>query len=382
MGSKRICIALITIVLSAVAATARPDNALAARGMQIGIFDPVQPIVAPEKTFPTLVKLHVKVIRVGLDWGGLFGVTKKRPAHATDPADSAYDWSVYDRVVMNAKKYKIQVLFSIYGTPKWAQSGKQKGLNRAPTRMIDLRRFAFAAAKRYGGSYKRSDGTVLPAVHKWLAWNEPNNPYFLKPQWMRVGRKYFPVAARTYAWICSAVWTGIHSTHLKGEVVACGSTDSYGNNAPKSARPSISPTRFLREVKHYGLRHFDVWAHHPYYRKPSQTPSAKPGQNTVTLGNIGVLTKLLGQLYGPKRLWITEYGYQTRPPDPLFGVSWAKQARYLSQAYAIARKNPRITMMLWFLLRDESRLSGWQSGLFTAGGKRKPAYNAFARLPH
>ena len=102
MGSKRICIALITIVLSVVAATARPDNALAARGMQIGIFDPVQPIVAPEKTFPTLVKLHVKVIRVGLDWGGLLGVAKKRPAHANDPADPEYDWSVYDRVVMNA----------------------------------------------------------------------------------------------------------------------------------------------------------------------------------------------------------------------------------------------------------------------------------------
>jgi hypothetical protein len=34
------------------------------------------------------------------------------------------------------------------------------------------------------------------------------------------------------------------------------------------------------------------------------------------------------------------------------------------------------------LLRDESRLSGWQSGLLTAGGKRKPAFNAFRLLPH
>ena len=48
----------------------------------------------------------------------------------------------------------------------------------------------------------------------------------------------------------------------------------------------------------------------------------------------------------------------------------------------MARKNPRITMMLWFLLRDEGRLGGWQSGLFTVGGKKKPAYNAFRRLPH
>jgi len=211
LGSKRIGIALITIVLSAVAATARPENALAARGMMNGIYDPVQPIIAPDKTFPTLMKLHVKVIRMPLGWGGAQGVAKKRPVHPTDPADPAYDWDMYDRVVMNAKKYKIQVLYSIYGTPRWAQTGK-KGLNRAPTKMVDLRRFAVAAAKRYSGSFKRSDGTVLPAVRKWLAWNEPNNPYFLKPQWAKIGGRYFPVAARTYAGICTAVWSGIHST--------------------------------------------------------------------------------------------------------------------------------------------------------------------------
>ena len=38
--------------------------------------------------------------------------------------------------------------------------------------------------------------------------------------------------------------------------------------------------------------------------------------------------------------------------------------------------------MCWFLLRDETRLAGWQSGLLTAGGKRKPAFNAFRLLPH
>ena len=102
----------------------------------------------------------------------------------------------------------------------------------------------------------------------------------------------------------------------------------------------------------------------------------------MTLANLSVLTKLLGKYYGNKKLWITEYGYQTRPPDRLFGVSWIRQAKYLTQAYKLARKNPRVTMMLWFLLRDEGRLGGWQSGLFTAGGKKKPAYNAFRRLPH
>jgi len=381
LGSKRICIALITIILCAVAATAKPNEAKAARGMLVGIYDPVQPIAAPDTTFPTLVKLRAQIIRLNLDWNL---IATKRPVNPTDPADPAYNWATYDRVLLNAAKNKIQVLFTILGTPKWA-NGKLKGANRAPAKMSDLRYFALAAAKRYSGSFKREDGTKLPAVRKWLAWNEANNPVFLKPQWAKVGRRYVPVGAKAYVGICTAIWTGIHASHLAKEVVACGATDPRGNNAARSSRPSISPTAFLQDLQNFGLKrsHFDVYAHHPYYGRPNESPSTKPkGKQTVTLGNISVLTKLLGKLYGNKKLWITEYGYQTSPPDRAFGVTWAKQAKYLTQAYAIARRNPRITMMLWFLLRDESRLGGWQSGFFTVGGKKKPAYDAFRRLPH
>ena len=350
--------------------------------MLVGIYDGVQPVTAPETTFPTLVDLRVQVIRLDLPWN-LIAATK--PADPTDPADPAYDWNGFDDTVINAEKNKIQVLFTIYGTPSWAQ-GKAQGVNRAPSKMSSLRYFATAAAKRYSGTFKRDDGTTIPAVRKWLAWNEPNNPLFLQPQWTKVGKsRFFPIAAKTYVGICSAIWSGVHATHLPGETVACGATAPRGNNTGRGLRPSISPLAFLKDLKHYGLRgnRFDVYAHHPYYGRPSDTPATKPkDRNSVTLGNIDVLTKLLGKLYGNKKLWITEYGYQTNPPDKLFGVSWTKQARYLTQAYAIASKNPRITMMLWFLLRDETRLGGWQSGLFTATGKKKPAYDAFRRLPH
>jgi hypothetical protein len=95
-----------------------------------------------------------------------------------------------------------------------------------------------------------------------------------------------------------------------------------------------------------------------------------------------VLTKELRKLWGPKRLWLTEYGYQTNPPDKTFGVSYSKQALYLKQAYAIARKNPIVDMMLWFQLKDEPVLAGWQSGVMTTSGKKKPSYTVFMRLPH
>jgi hypothetical protein len=80
------------------------------------------------------------------------------------------------------------------------------------------------------------------------------------------------------------------------------------------------------------------------------------------------------------RLWITEYGYQTSPPDRTFGVRYATQARYVHEAFAIARRTRRIDMLVWFLIRDETRLSGWQSGVVTARGRRKPAFRAFARM--
>ena len=126
-------------------------------------------------------------------------------------------------------------------------------------------------------------------------------------------------------------------------------------------------------LKKAGLRTFDAWAHHPYYGNPSQTPSTrKVGSHTVGLGNIGALIREETRLFGRKPLWITEYGYQTDPPDPFFGVSWTKQAVYLRQAYEIAHANPRIDLFTWFLLDDSPSLDGWQSGLRTVKKRDKP----------
>ena len=71
-----------------------------------------------------------------------------------------------------------------------------------------------------------------------------------------------------------------------------------------------------------------------------------------------------------------------RSPPRWVDQSFVKQARYLTQAYAIARANPRIDMMIWFLVRDEARIgNGWQSGFYTASGRRKPSFTAFRRMP-
>jgi hypothetical protein len=359
--------------------------ATGSKAMLVGIYDEPETFYGnPAYTFPLLESLHVQVIRLNLYWGGPSGVAKRRPFNGADPNDPAYDWKAYDRVIGDAAQSGIKVVLTIFGTPAWANGGK--GRNHAPANVADLRKFAFAAATRYSGTWTTLGGQPLPVVRFWTAWNEPNNPVFLSPQYRRVGNRWVIQSARDYARICAAVYAGVHAA-IPGQVqVACGMTAPRGNNAPRSSPPSVSPIGFLIALKKAGLRRFDAYAHHPYYTYPGETPSSAPRSasgstpTAVTLGNIDVLLANLKRLYGRKPLWITEYGYQTNPPDPIFGVSWAKQAAYLTEAFAIARRNPSIDMMLWFLLKDEPRLSGWQSGLMTAAGKRKPAFAAFQRV--
>ena len=376
---RRLAVVVAVCLTAVVAAWAQ--QAQASRYMRIGIYDNSQTLFGSmPQTFATYKQLHVQELRVDLYWGGRFGVANRKPTTPSSPADPAYDWTLYDMVDRYAGEYGIHILFTIYGTPSWANANA--GLNHAPTNGIDLRNFALAAAKRYSGQYPDGHGGMLPPVREWLAWNEPNNPVFLSPQYS--GKTI--VSAIAYAKICNAVYTGVHATLIASERVGCGATAPRGNNNPSVARSSVSPLAFLRAVKKDGLKTFDAWAHHPYYGGPTETPTTKPlspkgaPSNAVTLANFGDLTKLVTQLYGNKRIWITEYGYQTDPPDPVYGVSYAKQAAYLTEAFAIARKNPRVDMMIWFLLRDEPNIAGWQSGLETVTGKHKPAFAAFQKL--
>jgi len=374
----------VAVAAAATAQSAPSSGSAASRtsgsGMLVGFYDDEQVFGRTVWAFSQLKTLRAGIVRITIPWST---VAQRRPRRPADPADKAYNWTAVDTVVRKAAQNKIRVLATIFGTPHWAGSAK----NRLPRRITDLRLFSYAAARRYSGKYlvretEDEPARALPAVRHWLAWNEPNNPVFLKPQWKMVKRQWRAQSAYNYAKICSAVWTGVHSTRLKGEQVACGVTGPRGNDAPRSSRPSTSPLVFLTWLRRAGLKHFDAYAHHPYYNNRFERPMTVPlSKKAVTLGNIGVLIKKLDQLYGrKKRLWITEYGYQTSPPDRRFGVPYKLQAKYMHEAVALARKTRRVEMFVWFLIRDERRLSGWQSGVVSAHGKRKPSFYAFRTL--
>jgi Glycosyl hydrolase catalytic core len=372
---------LLTLALGAAGALAlaAAQPAQGSRALLKGIFDEAETLGRPEKTFPILRTLRTEAVRVNLYW---HDVATRKPVTPTNPADKAYNWVGYDAMIQQAARYRIKVVLAIVGTPSWANGGKHRSY--AQKRSRDLRNFAYAAAKRYSGTFTESkdvDAKPLPAVRHWLAWNEPNNPVFLRPQYKRVKGGWRIESAYQYARICNSIIAGIRATVLNGEKIACGVTAPRGNNAPRSSRASVSPLAFLRAMKHHGARGFDAYAHHPYYGSRSETPSTRPKAETaVTLGNINDLVSELNRLYGGKRVWITEYGYQTTPQDKYFGVSYQKQAAYLRQAFAIARRHPRIDMMLWFLIRDQQAVRYWQSGFYTHGRKRKPSFSAFRNI--
>jgi hypothetical protein len=387
------------LAVSAATAAAKKTHVTTSSHLLVGINDEADTLYGnPASAFETLKALKTQVLRVNLYWGGTkWAVANSgRPTDPTDPGDRAYNWALYDRLVKYAHDNDIQVVFSILFTPGWANGGKARTV--APTNFQDLQNFAYAAAERYSGlwippAWQQNPSLgignePLPKVNMWTAWNEPNNPAFLTPQYKRVGKTWRVESGYNYAKICNAVMAGVHSPYLgplPDEHVACGVTGPKGNDAPSSSRPSVDPLTFLTQAHRFGMKDFDVYAHHPYADKGSEAPNYVPKgaqRLRVQLGNINTLLKLISKYYGPKHLWITEYGYQTNPPDKtIFGISWAKQAQYMTQAYAIARKNPRIDMMLWFMVRDEPSLGGWQSGLETVGGKRKPSWAAFLKLP-
>jgi hypothetical protein len=364
-----VCLVAATVAVS-VAALALSSGAQASSRLLVGIIDDAQIKASDQSTrdaaWSTLGELRPEIIRVFLHWNE---VAPTQPSNPRDPA--AYQWGIYDDIVNRANATGIKVLFSIVSTPAWANAGRGPKYQPSPiTHLVD---FAYAAAKHYSG------------VRRWTAWNEPNRRVWLRPVSFAPGR-YLQALAATYARICNATWRGVHQAGTElgiVEKVACGVTAPARRSAMDPG-----PISFLRAIKARGAR-FDVYAHNPYSLSKLESPSTKPRiSSAVTLGNLGVLTRVLTRLYGAKRLWLTEYGYQTNPPEPA-GVTGATQRRWLRQAYAMARRNPRVDMLVWFLFRDEPDYNGpargvpgWQSGFVQANGiTRKPAFAAYRDMP-
>jgi hypothetical protein len=131
------------------------------------------------------------------------------------------------------------------------------------------------------------------------------------------------------------------------------------------------------------------FAHHPYELTFSPT-TKPPDPGAYTMANLPDLSFTLRYAYlrynqpvpaSGVPLYLTEYGYQTNPPDRI-GVSPRRQAAYLDQAEYIAWRSPAVRTLSQFLLVDggEPVSKTFQTGLLFRDGKPKPALASY-KLP-
>jgi hypothetical protein len=338
----------------------------AAQKMPIGFFDDPSFRWSPTRA-ENLRQASVagaSVIHTTASW---VGIAPTKPANAANGDDPAYRLADLDELVFQSGLYGLRVMIDINGTPKWANGGKAP--NVMPTRLADLTAFTKMLATRYNG--RHGHGTVA----LWSVWNEPNLQLFLTPQYS--GKKI--VGPANYAKLFKAAYAGIKSGNSLSKV-AIGETSARGRDKPLAGvSASVAPGTFAKYLaKVPGLK-FDAWAHHPYPTSPNLPPTQKVRYPNVTLSTLPTFEKNLKTFFHRSvPVWITEYGHETKPPDP-HGVSYATQAKYAVQALNIAKNDPNVQMFIWFVFHDTAG-NPWQSGLYTASGSQKPAYDPFGAL--
>jgi hypothetical protein len=325
--------------------------AQAARQIRYGIQDDAWLLYGPgsfESRLTTLDRLGVDLVRFYLRWDQ---VARRKPSNARNHADAAYDWAAVDTLLQGLRRHRIEALPSLLGTPEWANGGRT--FNWAPNDARSFGDFAFAAAERY------------PWVTKWTIWNEPN-----QRRWLR------PTTAQIYVQrLLNPGYAALHAA-TRGVRVAGGVT------APRAASDGVSPVAWIRAMAAAKAR-LDAYAHHPYPVRPqTETPwtGACRHCSTITMAELERLLREVRRNFGAKRIWLTEYGYQTNPPDRTLGVPWTTAARHLASAAHRAYTAPYVDILVHFLVVDETTAAGWQSGFFTTRGVQKPSYTSF-RFP-
>jgi hypothetical protein len=356
-AARRIAyLAVLVFVLSAVAASTAPG----AERMWVGFHDDPSYRWVPER-MPRIQRSAddgATIVRLLVQWNL---VAPRQPSAPADPFDPAYKFDDIDEAIRAAQEHGQEAMLTISGTPRWASGGKP---NRMPRNVRDFRLFAHAIAVRYSGRFEG-----YPFVRFWSVWNEPNLNLFLTPQFDRLGRS---VAPRNYAKLYAAAYAGIRSGNRVAKV-AIGETSARGRDRRvPGVSDTHSPGRFAELVAEANPRlKFDAWAHHPYPFNPNSRPGQIVRWPNIALASLPRFRRNLDRWFRLRspQIWVTEYGHQTRPED-FFGVSYAKQATYIRQSIAMARKMPFVGMFIWFVYQDDQG-QPWDSGLYTQAGAPK-----------
>jgi hypothetical protein len=283
------------------------------------------------------------------------------------------------------------VMLTITGPgPTWTSSQPSK---RNPRWM--------PSTKAYGAFSRAVATRYKDQVDRYLIWNEPNQQGWLQPQWDCDSRRRNckPVSPHVYRGLVRAAVPQIRAADRGAEIVA-GELAPIGNE-PISDNTPMKPLPFLQEMacvddryrtirtpacRGFKAAQADSFGYHPH---PLLLAPDKPNPDPdeAQFADIKRLFTVLDRLRSKRRLRIgrtfhlTEFGYQTSPPDPAAGIALTLQTRYLQQAAYIAWKYKRVSGLSYYQWDDEptvnrgsgtKRYSGWQTGLRFNNGTPKP----------
>ncbi|MFL6006551.1 MAG: hypothetical protein ACJ744_09930 [Gaiellaceae bacterium] len=343
---RRLALIVTLVVVSACAYAA---SASAARNVQYGIQDDAWLADGPgtlDHRLDVVQKLGATIVRYSIHWDQ---VAPTKPARALASNDPAYRWQAADAVLNGLHERGVDALVTLYGAPAWANGGRKA--NAPPKSRRAFSDFAYAAAKRY------------PFVRKWTIWNEPNQNLYLAGTSPSLYVKT----------LLNPGYAAIHRANRRALVAG-------GVTAPRGNRGGYGPLAWVRGLAAAHAK-LDAYAHNPYPTRPRETPlgGACGYCDVISMANLGRLSKQVRHYLGRKPIWLTEYGYQTNPPDT-FGVAPTLQAAYVGESAMRAYQLSGVSLLIQYLLKDEPYLDRFQTGLFTVHGVPKPAYSAF-RFP-
>lgn len=301
-------------------------------------------------------------------------------------------WSTLDAAVAEARAHGLSVWLSIAGpAPRWAvpkESGRYEG-NVTPDPAL-YGQFAHAVGKRY------------PTISIFSFWNEPNLERFLAPQ----KRGSMITAAVHYRKLYLAGSGAVRASgHAKTRLL-------FGELMPRAAVPkslaASTPIGFLRDFfcinsKGKALRgtpakrrecssfkklRANGLAHHPYGLSSGPLTRDRSSNQNATINYMPRLARVLDQAYKAKRLanrglriYNSEFGFQSNPPDRSAGVPISRIPTYLNYAEYLGWVDRRVASYSQYQILDDVELAAFQTGLRFADGKLKPRIPAAYATP-
>jgi hypothetical protein len=325
--------------------------------------------------------LGLRAIRITLPW------------HTGETRLSSLNRQYLDRAIVGS--WGLRVVVSVYGSP-------------ADTPRTEESRSQFC-------SYVGDLLAAYPTIGDVVIWNDPNDGAFWSPQF---NPDRSSAAPAEYAALLAYCWSSLHAARPTVNVISLAASRTETTQvAVADAHDPIAWYQKLGAAYRASARNlplFDTVGYIPHALNSAERPWARHRTTSVGQGDyVRLATALSAAFEGTAQplpgqngvtVWYLAQGFQTavdsakarlyagRETDSRAVPAWSPkastdprsgpapdQATQLADAVRVAYCQQHVGAFFNFLLADESRLSGWQSGVLWTDWTVKPSYLALKR---